>query len=211
MFVVIGDGDSHIELGVKCAKATTMFGAIILAKFRCAGGATRETISRKPHTVSCKVADKYGSVTVRMMLPPMGSSVVATRVPKKVLKFAGIEDVFTSSRGSTKTLSNFVKSRPPRRGAASPTRSKRDGSGSGEGSSFAGLPLDALFEILLLCGLVARQQPEGDLHLPPQRLSAVCRGRGHQRARVLVEPVVPRSIVRQPGLRRITSSPPTPR
>ncbi|EAZ39553.1 hypothetical protein OsJ_23992 [Oryza sativa Japonica Group] len=163
----------------------------------------------------------------------MGSSVVATRVPKKVLKFAGIEDVFTSSRGSTKTLSNFVKhqmkralnfqykppplppflrqSRPPRRGAASPTRSKRDGSGSGEGSSFAGLPLDALFEILLLCGLVARQQPEGDLHLPPQRLSAVCRGRGHQRARVLVEPVVPRSIVRQPGLRRITSSPPTPR
>ncbi|EAZ03633.1 hypothetical protein OsI_25768 [Oryza sativa Indica Group] len=151
----------------------------------------------------------------------MGSSVVATRVPKKVLKFAGIEDVFTSSRGSTKTLSNFVKppplppflrqSRPPRRGAASPTRSKRDGSGSGEGSSFAGLPLDALFEIPLLCGLVARQQPEGDLHLPPQRLSAVCRGRDHQRARVLVEPVVPRSIVRQPGLRRITSSPPTPR
>lgn len=59
--------------------------------------------------MSCKVADKYGSVTVRMMLPPMGSSVVATRVPKKVLKFAGIEDVFTSSRGSTKTLSNFVK------------------------------------------------------------------------------------------------------
>jgi ribosomal protein S5 len=30
-------------------------------------------------------------------------------VPKKVLQFAGIEDVFTSSRGSTKTLGNFVK------------------------------------------------------------------------------------------------------
>uniref|UniRef100_M1A283 40S ribosomal protein S2 n=1 Tax=Solanum tuberosum TaxID=4113 RepID=M1A283_SOLTU len=29
--------------------------------------------------------------------------------PKKVLQFAGIEDVFTSSRGSTKTLGNFVK------------------------------------------------------------------------------------------------------
>ncbi|KAK1398249.1 hypothetical protein POM88_008112 [Heracleum sosnowskyi] len=28
---------------------------------------------------------------------------------KKVLQFAGIEDVFTSSRGSTKTLGNFVK------------------------------------------------------------------------------------------------------
>ncbi|KAK1266674.1 40S ribosomal protein S2-4 [Acorus gramineus] len=33
----------------------------------------------------------------------------AARVPKKVLQFAGIEDVFTSSRGSTKTLGNFVK------------------------------------------------------------------------------------------------------
>ncbi|ONK57998.1 uncharacterized protein A4U43_C09F6660 [Asparagus officinalis] len=35
--------------------------------------------------------------------------IVAARVPKKVLQFAGIDDVFTSSRGSTKTLRNFVK------------------------------------------------------------------------------------------------------
>jgi small subunit ribosomal protein S2e len=40
---------------------------------------------------------------------PRGSGIVAARVPKKVLQFAGIEDVFTSSRGSTKTLGNFVK------------------------------------------------------------------------------------------------------
>jgi ribosomal protein S5 len=37
------------------------------------------------------------------------SGIVAARVPKKVLQFAGIEDMFTSSSGSTKTLGNFVK------------------------------------------------------------------------------------------------------
>uniref|UniRef100_A0A0A9EZK2 Pco131882 n=1 Tax=Arundo donax TaxID=35708 RepID=A0A0A9EZK2_ARUDO len=44
-----------------------------------------------------------------MVPAPRGSGIVAARVPKKVLQFAGIEDVFTSSRGSTKTLGNFVK------------------------------------------------------------------------------------------------------
>ncbi|CAA7024101.1 unnamed protein product [Microthlaspi erraticum] len=63
----------------------------------------------KPHTVPCKVTGKCGSVTVRMVPAPRGAGIVAARVPKKVLQFAGIDDVFTSSRGSTKTLGNFVK------------------------------------------------------------------------------------------------------
>ncbi|KAK1274978.1 40S ribosomal protein S2-4 [Acorus gramineus] len=46
----------------------------------------------------------------RLRLPDRrGSGIVAARVPKKVLQSAGIEDVFTSSRGSTKALGNFVK------------------------------------------------------------------------------------------------------
>ena len=56
-----------------------------------------------------QVTGKCGSVTVRLVPAPRGSGIVAARVPKKVLQFAGIEDVFTSSRGSTKTLGNFVK------------------------------------------------------------------------------------------------------
>ncbi|KAH0893664.1 hypothetical protein HID58_056093 [Brassica napus] len=64
----------------------------------------------KPHTVPCKVTGKCGSVTVRMVPAPRGAGIVAARVPKMVLQFNGIDDVFTSSRGSTKTLGNFVKS-----------------------------------------------------------------------------------------------------
>ena len=39
----------------------------------------------------------------------LGTGLVAARAPKKLLEFAGIEDVFSSSSGSTKTLGNFVK------------------------------------------------------------------------------------------------------
>ena len=52
---------------------------------------------------------KCGSVIVRLIPAPRGAGIVAARVPKKVLQMAGIEDVYTASRGSTKTLGNFVK------------------------------------------------------------------------------------------------------
>ena len=112
-FVVVGDGNGHVGLGVKCSKevATAIRGAIILAKLSVVPvrrGYWGNKIG-KPHTVPCKVTGKCGSVTVRMVPAPRGSGIVAARVPKKVLQFAGIDDVFTSSRGSTKTLGNFVK------------------------------------------------------------------------------------------------------
>ncbi|XP_020257228.1 40S ribosomal protein S2-2-like [Asparagus officinalis] len=112
-FVVVGDGNGHVGLGVKCAKevATAIRGAIILAKLSVVPvrrGYWGNKIG-KVHTVPCKVTGKCGSVTVRMVPAPRGSGIVAARVPKKVLQFAGIDDVFTSSRGSTKTLGNFVK------------------------------------------------------------------------------------------------------
>ncbi|KAK3011816.1 hypothetical protein RJ639_010623 [Escallonia herrerae] len=112
-FVVVGDSNGHVGLGVKCSKevATAIRGAIILAKLSVIPvrrGYWGNKIG-KPHTVPCKVTGKCGSVTVRMVPAPRGAGIVAARVPKKVLQFAGIDDVFTSSRGSTKTLGNFVK------------------------------------------------------------------------------------------------------
>ncbi|XP_068650688.1 small ribosomal subunit protein uS5x-like [Aristolochia californica] len=112
-FVVVGDGDGHVGLGVKCSKevATAIRGAIILAKLSVIPvrrGYWGNKIG-KPHTVPCKVTGKCGSVLVRMVPAPRGSGIVAARVPKKVLQFAGIDDVFTCTRGSTKTLGNFVK------------------------------------------------------------------------------------------------------
>jgi len=112
-FVIIGDHDGHIGLGVKCAKevATAIRGAIIDAKLTIVPvrrGYWGNKIGA-PHTVPTKVTGKCGSVRVRLVPAPRGTGIVAARTPKKVLQYAGIEDVFTQSTGSTKTLGNFVK------------------------------------------------------------------------------------------------------
>jgi len=112
-FVVVGDMDGHCGLGVKCSKevATAIRGAIILAKLAIVPvrrGYWGNMIDL-PHTVPCKLSGKCGSVTVRLVPAPRGAGIVAARVPKKVLTFAGIEDVYTNTSGSTKTLGNFVK------------------------------------------------------------------------------------------------------
>jgi len=112
-FVVVGDSDGHVGLGVKCAKevATAIRGAIIDAKLSVVPvrrGYWGSNIGAV-HTVPTKVTGKCGSVTLRLVPAPRGTGIVAARVPKKLLQLAGIEDVFTQSKGSTKTLGNFVK------------------------------------------------------------------------------------------------------
>ena len=100
--------------GRLCAQvATAIRGAIIQAKMSVVPvrrGYWGNKIG-KVHTVPTKVTGKCGSVTVRLIPAPRGAGIVAARVPKKVLQMAGIEDCYTCSRGSTKTLGNFVKAR----------------------------------------------------------------------------------------------------
>jgi small subunit ribosomal protein S2e len=112
-FVVIGDHDGHVGLGVKCAKevATAIRGAIIDAKLTIIPvrrGYWGNKIGA-PHTVPNKISGKCGSVRMRLVPAPKGTGIVAARSSKKVLEYAGLNDCYTSSRGSTKTLGNFVK------------------------------------------------------------------------------------------------------
>eukprot|EP01114_Cavostelium_apophysatum_P014355 TRINITY_DN36_c0_g1_i1.p1 TRINITY_DN36_c0_g1~~TRINITY_DN36_c0_g1_i1.p1 ORF type:complete len:296 (-),score=70.02 TRINITY_DN36_c0_g1_i1:264-1151(-) len=112
-FVVVGDSDGHIGLGVKCAKevATAIRGAIILAKLTVVPvrrGYWGNKIGA-PHTVPTKVTGKSGSVRMRLVPAPRGTGIVSSRAPKKIIQYAGIEDVFTSTEGNTKTLGNTIK------------------------------------------------------------------------------------------------------
>merc|ERR1719184_581599 len=79
-FVAIGDYDGHVGLGVKCSKevATAIRGAIIQAKLSIIPvrrGYWGNKLG-KPHTVPCKVTGKCGSVTVRLIPAPRGTSIV---------------------------------------------------------------------------------------------------------------------------------------
>jgi len=112
-FVVVGDQNGHVGLGVKCSKevANAIRGAIILAKLSVVPirrGYWGSSFGM-PHTVPCKVSGKCSSVTFRLIPAPRGTGLVAAGVPKKVLNFAGVKDVYTCSRGATRTLGNFVK------------------------------------------------------------------------------------------------------
>ena len=110
-FVAIGDYNGHVGLGVKCSKevATAIRGAIIMAKLSIVP--VRRgfwgTKLGKPHTVPCKVTGKCGSIWVRLIPAPRGTGIVSAPVPKKLLQMAGIEDCYTSAKGSTGTLGNF--------------------------------------------------------------------------------------------------------
>jgi len=112
-FVVVGDGNGHIGLGHKASKevANAIRGAIIDAKLNvipvrrgywgnCFGD---------PHTVPCKVTGSCGSVRFRLVPAPRGTGIVAARAPKKVLQLAGVQDVFSSTCGASRTMGNFIK------------------------------------------------------------------------------------------------------
>merc|ERR1719369_2219295 len=111
-FVAIGENDGHVGLGVKCSKevATAIRGAIIQAKLSIIPvrrGYWGNKLG-KPHTVPCKVTGKCGSVTVRLIPAPRGTSIVAAGVSKKLLQMAGIDDCYTSANGTTATAGNFA-------------------------------------------------------------------------------------------------------
>ena len=112
-FVALGDNAGHIGLGVKCSAevATAIRGAITAAKLN-VSPVRRGYWGRKgglPHTVPCKVTGKCGSVRVRLIPAPRGTGLVASPAGKKLMHMAGITDCYTSSRGHTRTMGNFIK------------------------------------------------------------------------------------------------------
>ena len=112
-YVAVGDNDGHIGLGMKCASevATAIRGGIISAKMNVVP--VRRGYWGKnsglPHTVCNKLMGKSGSVRVRLIPAPRGTGLVAAPATKKILSMAGLEDCYTSSRGHTRTMGNFIK------------------------------------------------------------------------------------------------------
>lgn len=112
-YVIVGDSAGHVGLGVKCAKevATAIRGAIIAAKLSIVPVRMGYwgTIMGEPHTVPAKVSGKCGSVLSRLVPAPRGTGLVCSPTIKRILELAGIQDVYTTSKGKTKTRGNFVR------------------------------------------------------------------------------------------------------
>lgn len=111
--VVVGDSNGHVGLGIKTAKevASAIRAGIIIAKLSIIPirrGYWGSNLGQ-PHSLATKTSGKSGSVTVRLIPAPRGSGIVASPAVKKLMQLAGVEDVYTSSTGSTRTLENTLK------------------------------------------------------------------------------------------------------
>jgi small subunit ribosomal protein S2e len=111
--VACGDRQGHVAVGIKVAKEVQIAikGALVDAKInlipvrRGYWGAKIGGV----HTIPIKVKGKCGSCTVRLIPAPRGTGCVAAMVAKKILQFAGIDDIYSSCVGQTRTRENFCR------------------------------------------------------------------------------------------------------
>jgi len=112
---VIGDGDGHVGIGFGRAKETlpARDKSIRQAKLNIIkvtrACASFDCACFEPHSIPFKVEGKSGSVRVILIPAPQGTGLVVAGELKKVLKLAGIKDVYSKTFGNRGTTVNLVK------------------------------------------------------------------------------------------------------
>ncbi len=114
-FAVVGDENGHVGIGSGEAKETlpARDKAIRKAKLNilkikrtCAAF---DCACSEPHTIPFKVTGKTGSVRVTLIPAPQGTGLVVANELKKILKLAGVKDVYSKTFGKKRTTFNLVK------------------------------------------------------------------------------------------------------
>ena len=112
--VVVGNGNGYVGLGYGRAKETLPARAkstrkaklgIIKIKRACA---SFDCNCGEPHTVPFIVEGKCGSCRVKLIPAPQGTGLVIGDECKKILKVAGIKDVYSASTGQIRTTINLA-------------------------------------------------------------------------------------------------------
>jgi len=112
---VVGDEDGHVGFGTGKAKETLPARDKALRKAKLnimkIGRACSafDCACDEPHTVPLKVKGKSGSVRVILIPAPQGTGLVVAGELKKLLKLAGIKDVYSKTSGRGRTTFNLIK------------------------------------------------------------------------------------------------------
>jgi len=110
-------GDENGYLGIGFGRATETLPArdkairkaklnMIKIKRSCA---SFDCACSEPHTIPFKIEGKSGSVRVILIPAPQGTGIVAANELKKMLKLAGIKDIYSKTFGSRRTTFNLIK------------------------------------------------------------------------------------------------------
>jgi len=99
--VIIGNGEGVLGIGI--GKATEFVPAVRAAEARAKLNIT------DPHSIPFEVDGVCGSVRVTLRPAPKGTGLVTADVGKIVLRIAGLRDVWSITKGRSRTSSNFAK------------------------------------------------------------------------------------------------------
>ncbi len=113
--VVAGNGDGYVSLGYGRAKETLPARAKALRTAKLSimkikrGCGSFDCNCGEEHSVPFVVEGKSGSCKIKLMPAPQGTGLVIGDECKKILKAAGIKDVYSVSNGQIRTTINLAK------------------------------------------------------------------------------------------------------
>jgi len=111
--VVVGDRKGHVGLGFGRAKETLPAREKALRKAKLniirvtRGCGSFDCLCEEQHTVPFKVIGKCGSCVVVLYPAPQGTGLVIGSECQKILKLAGIKDVYSKTFGQTRSTINL--------------------------------------------------------------------------------------------------------
>ena len=111
---VVGNNNGYVGLGYGKAKETVparekAFRNAKLNIFKIRRGAgSWEDASTEPHSIPFAVEGRCGSVRIKLMPAPKGTGLCIEKECAKILKLAGIKDVWSKTIGQTKTKMNTI-------------------------------------------------------------------------------------------------------
>lgn len=112
---VVGNGNGYVGIGYGRAKETLPARAKSIRKAKLALFKIRRACSSfdctcgEPHTVPFIVVGKAGSSRVKLIPAPQGTGLVIGDECKKILRMAGIKDVYSRTAGKKRTTINLAK------------------------------------------------------------------------------------------------------
>ncbi len=114
-FVVVGDKNGHVGVGFGKSKETLPAREKALRKAKLnlirikRGSGSFEGSSHELHSIPLKVEGKCGSVSITLIPAPQGTGLVIGNEGKKILKLAGIQDIYSKAFGHKRTTMNYGK------------------------------------------------------------------------------------------------------
>ena len=115
VLAVVGDGNGHLGIGVGRAKETlpAKEKAIRKAKLNimkiARGCSSFDCSCEEIHSIPFRTQGKCSSVLVKLMPAPQGTGLVVGDEMKKILRLAGIKDIYGKTSGQTRTTLNLAK------------------------------------------------------------------------------------------------------